>query len=309
MKGITNLQNVNEKVNAITNQCTDQLVSTQDIEFDNLEVVNIASEPHYVREKAQQLICTRYGIPHSYLNRCSSEVQAMNLNYWLRKEKNENMFLRFYNDDVRAFFTPRYKPADNHEVLSRLCDYGFAPETKVQCYLDEDFMSVNIPDESKTFGIARNDKIVPGISISNSETGFSALKIETYFLRLICTNGMITKTQISSSFRHISLKVLSEFPQLLSAASYNFDTKKQQFKLSMESRVDNPAATIKSFNRQFLLSELEVKAVEWGWEYEAGMTMFNIVNSYTRAAEYKLLPAESSYKLQRVGGNILSLLK
>ena len=41
---------------------------------------------------------------------------------------------------------------------------------------------------------------------------------------------------------------------------------------------------------------------------ESGDTMFNIVNTYTRASQMKSLPAESSYRLQRVGGNILSML-
>ena len=33
-----------------------------------------------------------------------------------------------------------------------------------------------------------------------------------------------------------------------------------------------------------------------------------VVNAYTRAAQFKGLPAESSYKLQRVGGNVLGML-
>jgi hypothetical protein len=36
--------------------------------------------------------------------------------------------------------------------------------------------------------------------------------------------------------------------------------------------------------------------------------MFHVVNTYTRAAAMDGLPAESSYRLQRVGGNILGLL-
>ncbi len=41
---------------------------------------------------------------------------------------------------------------------------------------------------------------------------------------------------------------------------------------------------------------------------EAGDTMFNVVNTYTRAAQYEGLDAESSYRLQRIGGNILGML-
>ena len=36
--------------------------------------------------------------------------------------------------------------------------------------------------------------------------------------------------------------------------------------------------------------------------------MFNVVNVYTRAAAMKRLPAESSYRLQKVGGQVLGML-
>jgi hypothetical protein len=77
----------------------------------------------------------------------------------------------------------------------------------------------------------------------------------------------------------------------------------------MESHVDDPLKTIESFNRQFQLKESERKAVvEFAWPYEMGDTMFNIVNTYTRASQAPELSAESSYQLQRVGGNILGML-
>jgi len=56
------------------------------------------------------------------------------------------------------------------------------------------------------------------------------------------------------------------------------------------------------------LSKIEKKAVEWAWPLEAGDTMFNVVNVYTRAAQFEGLTAEVSYRLQRIRGNILGLL-
>jgi hypothetical protein len=78
----------------------------------------------------------------------------------------------------------------------------------------------------------------------------------------------------------------------------------------MESPVDNPESTLASFNRQFQLGEKEREAVAWAFplEQEAGNTMFAVVNTYTRASQYEGLPAESSWKLQRVGGNVLGML-
>jgi hypothetical protein len=48
--------------------------------------------------------------------------------------------------------------------------------------------------------------------------------------------------------------------------------------------------------------------VEWAWPQERGDNMFAVVNTYTRAAAMDGLPAENSYQLQRVGGNILGML-
>jgi len=71
--------------------------------------------------------------------------------------------------------------------------------------------------------------------------------------------------------------------------------------------VDNPLGTI-SFNKQFHLGEKEREAVEWGWNQEAGDTMFHLVNAYTRAAQFEGLSAKASYRRQKVGGMILGML-
>ena len=84
---------------------------------------------------------------------------------------------------------------------------------------------------------------------------------------------------------------------------------KRQLRLSAESPVDNPALTIHSFIKQFQLNKQEKEAVELGWMQEYGGTMLNIVNAYTRARQLEGLSAESSYRLQKVGGNILGMLK
>jgi hypothetical protein len=60
---------------------------------------------------------------------------------------------------------------------------------------------------------------------------------------------------------------------------------------------------------QFQLGEKEREAADWGWEQEAGNSMFHLVNAYTKAAQFEGLPAEASYRLQKVGGAILGMVK
>jgi hypothetical protein len=67
--------------------------------------------------------------------------------------------------------------------------------------------------------------------------------------------------------------------------------------------------TMESFSRQFQLNKEEKEAVAWGWIREGGETMFHVVNAYTRAAQFEELSAESSYRLQKVGGEILEMVQ
>lgn len=79
--------------------------------------------------------------------------------------------------------------------------------------------------------------------------------------------------------------------------SYELSAQPSQFKLSMESPVDDPESTLASFNRQFGLNAQEKEAVEWAWPMEMGGNMFAIVNTYTRARREK----RSKWENHRVG--------
>ena len=153
------------------------------------------------------------------------------------------------------------------------------------------------------------NKFTPGISVSNSEVGLASLSVAAFFLRLICTNGMISKTEVSASYRHISLKILGEFPKVLERVSFELGQQKSQFRISMQTPVENPLMTIESFNMQFQIGRKEREAVKWGWEREMGNTMFHVVIAYTRAAQFEGLSAEASYRLQKVGGMVLGMVK
>ena len=202
MQHETTLEKVYDRVDVMSANCVDQNINVGEISFDSLDLLRISGEDHLVRPVAQRSISNRLGIPFNYLKKCPQDIQAENLNYWIKHEKNDQLFFRFDGEnksDVRAIFTPRYVPVDNFEALERLDYMGYKPETKVQCSLDPEFMSLSIPDGKKAFDI-NGDKFTPGISISNSEVGLASLSISAFVLRLICTNGLISKTQESSSY-------------------------------------------------------------------------------------------------------------
>lgn len=296
MSQMTTLSKVHERVERMSQYHVDQFIKVKDISFESLDTINIGDDYHQLRPVAQQSIANRLGIPIQYLRRCPEDIQALNMNHWIRHEKNEELFFRFDVNDVRAVFTPRYIPTDNLEVLQKLDGIGYDPDTKVQCSLDDEFMSLSIPDGKETFQV-NGERMTPGISVSNSEVGLASLSIAAFMLRLVCTNGMISKTEVSASYRHISAKILSELPGVFINVSQELGRQKEQVRLSLESKVDNPESTISSFNSQFQLNKEEKGAVEWALPMEYGYTMFHVVNVYTKAAQLKELPAESSFRL------------
>lgn len=308
MSHMTTMGNVLERASNMSRNYADHYIPVKDISFNNLESINIGNRTHKLRPVAQQSISNRLGIPIQYLRRCTPELQEFNMNHWIKKEKNEELFFRFDGDDVRAIFTPRYIPTDNLEVLHRLESLNYPLNTRVQCALDGEFMLISIPDGRQSFSIG-TEKMIPGVSISNSEVGLASLSISVFILRLVCTNGMISKTAVSASYKHISDKILQEFPNVLENVSQELGKQKDQFRLSLDSKVDDPESTISSFNRQFELGKEEKEAVEWALPLEYGFTMFHVVNAYTKAAQYEMLSAENRYKLQKVGGTILGMVK
>jgi len=305
---MTTLGNVFEKVDALSKNCRDEMVPVDKIAFDSLEQIIIDGEVIRMKPMAQMGIAFRLGIPMHYLKKCPAEIQRENMNHWIKKEKNEKLFIRFDGADIRAIFSPRYIPVDNFEILGKLDQIGYKSDTSVQCHIDDEFMLLNIPDSARTFKINK-DKHVPGISIHNSEVGLASVGFAAYTLRLICLNGLIAKVEIGSNrYRHVSNRVLDEFPEIIAGLTNGLSDQQERIKFSMGSSVDNPLATIEQFNRQFQLGQSEKNAVEWAWPMEQGNTMFNVVQTYTRAAQYEPLSAHSSYKLQQVGGSILSML-
>ena len=309
MGHMTTLGKVLDRVWSMSERHTDRYVPTRDVSFNDMETVNIAGELFPLKPIAQQGISNRLGIPAHYLRKCPPEIQRVNLNHWIRKERNDELFFRFDRNEVRAVFTPRYIPTDNVEVLEHLKKLGYRDDTPVQASVDDNFLAVNIPDGDKIFSVNGNDRMSPGISISNSEVGIAALSINAYVLRLICLNGMISKTEVSFSFRHVSDKILTDFPDVLGKLGRELDMQRNQLRLSLESRVENPESTIDNFNRPFQLNQVEKEAVDWAIPLEYGNTMFNVINTYTKAAQFTVLPADSSYRLQKVGGQILGMIK
>ncbi len=311
MRAIDTFENVIGKVHRMSQDYYDESIAIRDMEFDSFNNMTIGYKEFEVLPSAQRLIANRLRIPQSYLHRCPEDLQSDNLNYWLeREQKNrETLFCRFSGSKLRGVFTERYTALDHMEILTKMLDYGFDPACEVHYSLDESLMVLKVPEYGRMFGLNEKDKIVPGISIANSEVGILALSIEAFFYRLVCSNGLIATTSVGSRFKHVSRKGIDEFPQVLSDVVYQSQESQGRFRISMQTQVDNPLETIAIFGKQFQLSQDEIEIVRKAYYLEEGATMFHVINAFTAAAREPDLTAINAYKLERVGGQILGLVK
>ncbi len=250
-------------------------------------------------------------IPFSYLHRCPVELQKSNLNYWIEQERRnrETLFCRFTGNQLRAVFTERYTAIDHMEVLTKILEYGFDPAAEVHLSLDSEMMVLKVPEYDRLFRLSENDKIIPGISIANSEVGILALSIEAFYYRLVCSNGMIAKTSVDARYKHISRRIMDEFPLVLENVISQSRHGQDRFQISMQTSVSNPVSTIETFARQFALTRNETEVVKNAFYLEQGATMFHVINSFTRAGQWPGLSASDAYRLETTGGRILAMVK
>jgi hypothetical protein len=313
MKATTTLGNLIEQVETMSAGNFDETVSLSEIEFSSLNEMWIGGVGVEVLPQAQRLLANRLRTPFSYLDRCPAELQAENLNYWLEQERKERntFFCRFNGErQVRAVFTDRYTAIENREILSKMIELNFRPEQEVQYMLDGGMMVVKVPDYGKSFNVVLKDTVAPGISIGNSEIGFLSFCIECFYLRLICTNGMVMPVSVGQSrFKHVSRRAFEALPETIRQVAESSNRQQAQMVISVNTPVHNPIQTIESFNKRFALTQAEGEMVKASFAQEPGETMWDVIQAYTGSARAPELTVEAAYRLERVGGQILALVK
>ena len=313
MRATTTLGNLIEQVETMSAGNFDETVSLSDIEFGSLNEMWIAGVGVEVLPQAQRLLANRLRVPINYLERCPADLQAENLNHWLNQERKvrETFFCRFNGQQqVRAVFTDRYTAIDNREILSKMLALGFRPEQEAQYMLDDGMMVVKVPEYARSFEVVLKDTVAPGISIGNSEIGFLSFTISCFYLRLVCTNGLVVPVSVGQSrFKHISRKAFDQLPETIRQVAESSNRQQAQMVISVNTPMSNPIQAIESFNKRFGLTQTEGEMVKASFAQEPGGTMWSIIQAYTGSARAPELTVEAAYRLERVGGQILGMIK
>jgi hypothetical protein len=147
-----------------------------------------------VGETAHQQLAEALEIPRPYYERLRDRAPALyvaNVEHWLCSSSRIHL-VRTLNGTARAFLSDRYRPLDNdalaQAVIPILSERGFEIEsaevTNSRIFIKA--VTSRIED-----AVREGDIVRMAVSISNSEIGAGALRIDPMLYFLACTNGLI----------------------------------------------------------------------------------------------------------------------
>jgi len=143
---------------------------------------------------AQTQLADKMGIPWKYYNRMLTEKKtqllADNINAWMQT-KDKRTF-RMKGDTVRAVVSDIYSSFDNLDLYKiALLEIQEQDAVIHECSLTDRHMYIKALMPYNELEIVKNDSVVPGIILSNSEVAAGKTKVELFLLRKVCSNGMI----------------------------------------------------------------------------------------------------------------------
>jgi len=263
-------------------------------------------------------IAERLEIPVKYYHKMETEAPELlveNINTWLKKA-DKDFFVRGLGESVRALLSDRYRVIDHLDILYCALNELQAHEAEVEeCYLSETELNVKVKSNRlRDFVRHRDDLIVGGLLLTNSETGHKALRIEPRLFRVQCTNGMVieqfmtrqihlgngnngdeTDEDVYLSIRRSIRELFGRFGEII-----------QALRESTEIKVRSPQRVINNLVEHYHLSEAQKENILIAYGAEPEADMYGIANAVTRAAQVEE-KWEDSLELERIGGKLISL--
>ncbi|MBM4305144.1 MAG: DUF945 domain-containing protein [Deltaproteobacteria bacterium] len=280
--------------------------------------INGRDNPFFITKSCHAQIAERLDIPLKYYSRMEDEAPALlaeNVNTWLKAGPRE-FFVRGLGESVRALLSGKYRVIDHLDALYCSLNELQAHDTEVEdCYLSETEMNLKIKSNHlKDFVRHKDDHIIGGLLLVNSETGHRALRVEPRTFRVLCSNGMVIEDlktrqihlgngndgfdeEVYISIRRSIRELFGRFGEIVLA-----------LRETTEIKVRNPQKVINNLVEHHRLSEDQKGNILMAFGAEPEADQFGIANAVTRAAQREE-NWEKSLELERVGGKLITLSK
>jgi hypothetical protein len=167
-------------------------------------------------------------------------------------------------------------------------------------------------NQLKDFVRHREDLIIGGLLLVNSETGHRALRVEPRMFRVKCTNGMVIEEFLTRQIHlgdgnnefdeMIYLSIRRSIKELFG----RFGEIIQILRETTEIKVRNVQRVINNVVEHYNLSEEQKENILIAFGAEPEYDKYGIANAVTRAAKNEE-NWEKSLDLERIGGKLITL--
>jgi hypothetical protein len=288
-------------------------------------------------------LCGESDIPKQYADRLKTEnpeLLARNLNHGLAQIERPRI-VRTVGDTMRALVSDRYFPLDAfdllRETLPAMFDGGFRVE---RSEISDRRLYVRAVSPRTTTEVSKGDAVQFGISLSTSDVGGGALKVEPFFYRLACLNGMVIEENVLKR-GHVTARASREilFESDAPAALLTSETREKKaaaiyseardiirgfsnvevFRSMVDRMRDATARPISNTNVEQVVARAMSAASIVGKDIQAdiikalvngnqgaGFTQWGLANSFTAQA-HTTEDADKADALMRAGGRIITL--
>lgn len=284
---------------------------------------------------AHKQIAARLEIPGRYYDRMKAQAPALlarNVNNWLHTQP-ETRMVRTLDGRMRAFLSDRYQRIENEEIASQVLPVLLEQKgveivstsiTETRLYIKAVFSTVQGE-------VKKGDVVQAGVTISNSEVGMGAVRIEPLIYRLICLNGM-TINDAKYSARHVGGRVAEtdDVREMLTDETLKADDKAILLKVrdvvrgsfdevrfqrhielmqaTTEQRLEgNPAEAVKLLAKREGFNEFEEGSVLRNLIAGGDVTRWGLINAVTATAKEDALSYDRATELEALGGSMLSM--
>jgi len=274
---------------------------------------------------AHKQLSEKLEIPKRYYDRLREsgklEILSENIDAWLRGKRR---LIRILNGKIRAILSDRYRIIDNYDLVFLALD-EFKKRETIEIYridLTETMLYLKAIDRTLVDTIKDEDIFYGGLIIRNSEVGASALRIEPFILRRICSNGLILEHSLkkihlgrqtlitdeidwSDETRELEDKAFWSKVRDIIRATFDrevFNTWVKKLKESTKIEIKKPIEAVNNIVRHLNLSEEEREKL---LIYFSEPTKYGLINAVTNLAG-QTKDVEEQVRLEEFAGKILA---
>lgn len=283
---------------------------------------------------AHTQMAAKCDIPKKYYDRILGEgyadLLAKNVNAWLPSK--EQRMVRILDGQVRAILSDRYRAMDNEDLLMLALEKFKDHNAQIhRCDLSTTKMYVKAVIPELEFdmnaGIPNTtpDIIHPGLLLANSEVGSGRFKVEPFFWRTACSNGLLLgveglgrvhlggKLEIGDVYsdetkRKSDDALWSQVNDIIGAAfnPEHIQTWASKIRETKDIEVPNVQTAIDNIVSMNKLPEADKKNLLEHFMEEPDKSAYGLVNAVTRYAHHQE-DYEKQIELETLGGKLVEM--